>query len=96
VAAADTVLGLLDAQSRIIPGHGPVASSDDLRQWRNMVATIGDRVRSAAAAGKTLDQIKAERPAADWEGRFPRSFVTADHVIEEADRAARSGMSSPR
>jgi hypothetical protein len=42
----------------------------------------------AVAAGRSLEQVKAERPAREWEDRFPHSFVTSDHVVEEAYRAA--------
>jgi hypothetical protein len=53
-----------------------------------MIATIAERVKKSVAAGKRLEQIKAERPAREWEDRFPQSFVTADHVVEEAYRGA--------
>jgi glyoxylase-like metal-dependent hydrolase (beta-lactamase superfamily II) len=86
IAAADTALGMLDAGTRIIPGHGPIATAPELRQWREMLETILQRVKTSAVAGKTLDQVKADRPAGEWEGSFPRSFVTSDHVVEEAYR----------
>jgi glyoxylase-like metal-dependent hydrolase (beta-lactamase superfamily II) len=88
IAAADTAIGMLDAQTRIIPGHGPIDGGEELRKWREMLATILERVKTSAKAGKTLDQVKAESPTKEWEGRFPRSFVTSDHVVEEAFREA--------
>jgi glyoxylase-like metal-dependent hydrolase (beta-lactamase superfamily II) len=90
IAAADTALGLLDPNSRVIPGHGPLARDQDLRQWRDMLATIHERVKKSAAAGRSLDQVKAERPTREWDDRFPGSFVTSEHVVEEAFRAATS------
>jgi cyclase len=87
IAAADTALGRLDARSRIIPGHGPVANGPELREWREMLATIHERVKKSVAAGRSLAQVKAERPTKEWDGRFPASFVTSDHVVEEAYRA---------
>ncbi|MGH8251980.1 MAG: MBL fold metallo-hydrolase [Steroidobacteraceae bacterium] len=90
IAAADTALAMIDEATRIIPGHGPVARSGDLRQWRDMLATILERVRNAVAAGRTLAEIKADRPSKEWDDRFPESFVTSDHVVEEAYRAATS------
>jgi cyclase len=86
IAAADTALGMLDDRARIIPGHGPVATRESLREWRGMLATILDRVKTSVAAGRTLEQVKAERPAKEWDGRFPASFVTSEHVVEEAFR----------
>jgi cyclase len=95
IAAADTALGMLDARTRIIPGHGPIAGEGDLRQWREMLATIYDRVRKSVAAGRSLEQVKAEQPAREWDESFPRSFVTSDHVLEEAYRAATSSRQGP-
>lgn len=91
IAAADTGLAMVDTRTRIIPGHGPVASDHDLRQWRLMLTTIHDRVKKLVAAGMSLEQVKVERPTKEWEGRFPGSFVTSDHVVEESYRAATSG-----
>ena len=96
IAAADTALGMLDARTQVIPGHGAVAAEKDLHQWREMLVTINERVRNSVAAGKTLEQVKAERPTREWDGRFPQSFVTSDHVIEEAFTAATSGNDPAR
>lgn len=90
IAAADTALGMLDVRTRIIPGHGPVAHRQDLVEWREMLATIHERVKKAVASGGNLEQIKAQRPTKEWDKRFPRSFVTSDHVVEEAYRAVTS------
>jgi cyclase len=90
IAAAGTALAMLDARSRIIPGHGPVAGEQDLQQWRDMLATVYGRVKESVAAGRTLEQVKAERLTKEWDERFPRSFVTSDHVVEEAYRASKA------
>lgn len=86
IDGADTALSLLDAGSRIIPGHGAVATASELREWRDMLRTIHERVKKAVAAGKTVEQIKAQRPTREWDERMIRSFVTSDHVVEEAYR----------
>ncbi len=81
VAAADKVLAIADDQTKIIPGHGPVATKADLQLYRNMVAEIIAKVESGIKAGKTLEQIKAERPA-DGYGVNPTGFITADKFVE--------------
>ena len=48
-------------------------------------------MKKAVAAGATLEQVKAGRPTKEWDPLFPGSFVTSDHVVEEAYRAVRSG-----
>ena len=90
IAAADTALAMADANTRIVPGHGAVASPSELRTWRDMLATILERVKLTVAAGKSLDEIKAARPTREWDESFPQSFVTSDHVVEEAYRSIQS------
>lgn len=81
IAAADKVLAMADDQTKIIPGHGAVATKADLKQYRDMVAEIVAKVETSAKAGKTLEQIKAERPA-DGYGVKADGFITADRFVE--------------
>jgi glyoxylase-like metal-dependent hydrolase (beta-lactamase superfamily II) len=81
IAAADKVLAMVDDQTKIIPGHGPVASKADLQQYRDMVVEIVRRVEAGVKAGKTLEQIKAEKPA-DGFGVKADGFITADRFVE--------------
>jgi len=88
VAAADTALGMVNGGTRIIPGHGPVSNERELRKWRDMLATILEKVKTLATSGKSLEQVRDARLTKEWDDGFPKSFVTSDHVIEEAYRAA--------
>ena len=44
VAASDLILGIADARTRIVPGHGPMATVADLKAARDMLAEARDRV----------------------------------------------------
>jgi glyoxylase-like metal-dependent hydrolase (beta-lactamase superfamily II) len=81
VAAADKVLAIADDQTKIIPGHGAMATKADLQNHRNMIATVIAKVEAGIKAGKTLDQIKASRPA-DGFGVKADGFITADGFVE--------------
>lgn len=81
VTGADKVLALANDQTKIIPGHGPVATKADLQQYRDMVAQIIAKVETGIKAGKTLAQIQAERPA-DGYGVKADGFITADSFVE--------------
>lgn len=81
VTGADKVLALANDQTKIIPGHGPVATKADLQQYRDMVAQIIAKVETGIKAGKTLAQIQAERPA-DGYGVKADGFITADRFVE--------------
>lgn len=81
VATAEKALAIANDQTKIIPGHGPVANKADLQNYRNMVAEIIAKVETGIKAGKTLDQIKAEKPA-DGYGVAADGFITADRFVE--------------
>lgn len=81
VAAADKALAIADDQTKIIPGHGKVATKADLSGYRDMVATIIRKVDDAMKAGKSLDEIKAMRPA-DGYGVDSKGFISADAFVE--------------
>lgn len=80
VGAADMVLALADENSKIIPGHGPVASKADLQEYRDMVAAVVAKVEAGVKAGKNLQQIQAERPA-DGYGIAGGGFIKADDFV---------------
>ena len=57
IAAHNKALALADDDTRIIPGHGPMASKADLTAARDMLQTIHDRVKARIEAGESLDSI---------------------------------------
>ncbi len=82
VAAADRVLALTDDKTRIIPGHGPVATKTDLKVFRDMVATVTSRVAPLVKQGKTLDEILATKPTAEFDERWGKGFIPPPRFIE--------------
>src|SRR6266571_5451951 len=56
IGAADRVLGMTDAATKIMPGHGPLADRAALADFRDMLETVRARVQPMVAAGKTLEQ----------------------------------------
>ncbi len=81
VAAADTVLAIANDQTKIIPGHGAMATKADLQNHRNMIATVIAKVEAGIKAGQTLEQIKASNPT-DGFGVNPKGFISADRFVE--------------
>ena len=75
VAAADRILALCDAKTRLIPGHGPAAASAELKAYRDIVAGSYAAVRALAAAGKTRDEAIAAKPTAAWDEKWGKSFI---------------------
>ena len=71
----------LPADAKIIPGHGPVATLDDLKAYHRMLVETTASVRTRRDAGMSLDQISAEGLDPQW-ASWEWSFVPAQRWIE--------------
>lgn len=80
------VLGKLPPGAKIIPGHGPLATAEDLKKFHTMMVTTTGIVRDKMKAGKTLDQIKAEGLPEEWKS-WSWQFVTTDRWISTIHRS---------
>jgi cyclase len=82
IAAVERVIALADDATRVMPGHGPLASKADLVNYRAMlVGTIGN-IKRLAGEGKTLEQVIAAKPTADWDERWGKGFIPPARYIE--------------
>src|SRR4051812_11446647 len=50
----------------LIPGHGPLSTIKELKEFHEMLVETSHIVEQAIAAGKTLDQIKSEGLPEKW------------------------------
>ncbi len=71
ISAADQVYALANAQTRIIPGHGPVADRERLKLWRNAVYAVRERVQRQVRARKTIDEVLAMKLGEEFVKDFP-------------------------
>jgi cyclase len=78
IAAADRILATADAATKIIPGHGPLATKADVKAYRDMLAASRDAVVPLVKAGKTLDEVKAAKPTAAFDEKWGKGFVKPD------------------
>ncbi len=74
VAAADLILKMAGPRTRIIPGHGPLATPDDLRAFRGMLSTLHDRLARLADAKTPIDDAIRARPTADLDATWGKGL----------------------
>jgi len=79
IAAADRIIGMVDENTKIIPGHGTLSNRAGLTKFREMLITLRDRIRSQIEEGKTLEEVIASKPTADfdkeWAQGIPREMI---------------------
>ena len=71
-----------DVGTYVIPGHGRVSEQMEVVDYRDMVVLVRDNVAELIKQGKTLDQIKAARPALPYETRYGTQAGVTNAFIE--------------
>lgn len=80
------IIPKLPAGVKLIPGHGPISTADDLTAYHRMLLETTDIVRKKMAAKKTLDEIKKEGLPDEWKS-WGTGFVKTDQWIETVYRS---------
>jgi cyclase len=78
ILSVDRILAQTDEQTKIIPGHGPVATRADLKAYRDMLAQVRQRIKALIAAGKTIEEAVAAAPTKDFDSKWGTGYVTPD------------------
>ena len=74
---------LAEGGTYVIPGHGRVSDEADVAEYRDMVHIIRDRLETLAMKeGRTLAQLKSERPLIGWERRYSRPEWTTEMFLD--------------
>jgi cyclase len=78
IHSLDQVLSRIDEQTKIVPGHGPLAARADLEDYRDMLLQVRQRVKALISAGKTIDQAVAAGPTKDYDSRWGGGYLTPE------------------
>ncbi|MGH9717920.1 MAG: MBL fold metallo-hydrolase [Candidatus Acidiferrales bacterium] len=82
IAACEKVAATLPPDVKVIPGHGNLATMDDVRAYTKMLKDTVAVAQKALDEHETLAQMKQEKILAPWRNET-RGFVKADTFIDE-------------
>lgn len=81
VEAIRTVSRMMTPKTRIIPGHGPLATPDDLRRYLNFLETMLERLTKLKNEGKTVDEAVAAAPAREFDEKLGKGFMKPEPFV---------------
>ena len=84
--AHELLLDLADADTKILPGHGVVTDIETVREVRDILATVRDRVEQAVLDGMTLEEALGAGLTAEYDERWQsnRRIGSSEALIEAA------------
>jgi len=78
IAACDTVITIANDQTKIMPGHGPLASKADLVAFRDMLVVAEKNIQALITAGKSEAEVIAAKPLAELDKEWGDGFIPTD------------------
>jgi hypothetical protein len=94
IHSVDQIVQQTDEQTKIVPGHGPVANRSDLQNYRDMLVQVRQHIKVLVAAGKTIDEAVAAAPTKDFDAEWGRGYVSPDVFVRMVFTSLMNGNSN--
>ena len=83
IDGAERALKMTNARTKIVPGHGPLGDRMALTRYRDMMVTIRDRVQKLKTAGRSLAEVQAAKPSAEFDAAWGKGgMLNGDGFVE--------------
>ncbi len=87
IVGQEKLLSMADADTKIISGHGPLASKADLQAAHDMLVDALARVKRQVDAGKSEAEILADNPLALYHDDWNWGFITTERMTRTLYRS---------
>jgi cyclase len=81
INAASESIGMVDANTKIVPGHGPLGDLASLTKYRDVLVTVRDRVQKLKSEGKNVEEVVAAKPTGEFDGAWGGGFMAPDAFV---------------
>ena len=71
IRATERIMVTTNAQTKIIPGHGPLTDRARVKEYHDMLYVLRDRMRKEIAAKHTIEQVLASKITAEYDAAWP-------------------------
>ncbi len=76
------VLSSINKETVVIPGHGPVSTYQDLKDYIDMLSTVSFRLKEMIAKGMGLEDILKARPTKEFDKRYGNPAQLLDRAYD--------------
>lgn len=81
------IIDLADDNTVIIPGHGPLASKEDLKAAKDMLVNARDKVKALIHKGLSQEEILEVNPLANYHDTWNWGFITTERMTNTMYRS---------
>jgi len=82
IDAAQHVLSIIDDDTKVIPGHGPLSNKAELSDYVDMLISMRAKITKQISDGKTLEEIQKTKPAQEFDEKWGHGMLTSDKFVQ--------------
>lgn len=87
----DAAIKLCNAQTKVVPGHGPVTDRAAIIAQRDIIIAVRDKIAPMVSQGKTLQEVLASKPTAEYDSKVPNSDTTTERFVTQVYQELKAG-----
>lgn len=82
IEAVEYILSRIDDNTKIIPGHGKLSNKKELTYYKDTLIELNKRMKKLILEGKTLEEIVALKPFADYDKKLGGGFLPPEKFLK--------------
>lgn len=87
IGTLDQVLSMSNEGTRIVPAHGAVVHRAELQKYREMLATVQERIKALVESGVTVDEVMAAGATRDFDAEWGGGFTSGEMFTSSVVRS---------
>ncbi len=91
IEAQQKILSMADENTKIIPGHGVLATKADLQRTLMMITDCQARVKMLVDQGRTIEQVLESDPLSVYHDEYNWNFITTERMTRTMYRSLTEG-----
>ncbi len=76
------ILPMIDENTKVVPGHGPLSNKAKLQGYVSMLTAIRDNVSRLMQEGNTMEEVVAAKPTQAFDEKWGKGFLPPDQFAK--------------
>ena len=82
IDAAQYVLSIINDDTKVIPGHGPLSNKAELRAYVDMLISVRAKISKQISDGKAIEEIQRTKPTQAFDKKWGHGMLTPDQFVQ--------------
>lgn len=87
IKGVNKILALIDDNTQVIPGHGPLSNKRELIAYRDMLSVLYKQLSVLKAQGRSVEEVVAAKPTQSFDAQWGNGLLPPDQWVRIAFEA---------